>query len=117
MRKIGMAGLIFLLTAGLVGCSGHPGAGNWESTGPVDAPFSRLMVHYEGRAELIDAKTGADSHHCFWGGKSAREIQLDCTTPQDTETRIRFVLQVGEDGIARLLKDDVDIGEFKRLAE
>jgi len=75
------------------------------------------MVHYEGRAELIDAKTGADSHHCFWGGKSAREIQLDCTTPQDTETRIRFILQVGEDGIARLLKDDVDIGEFKRLAE
>lgn len=117
MRQIRIAGLVLLLGGGLAGCSGHPGAGSWESVGPADAPFSKLIVHFEGRAELFDAKSGAESYHCFWGGKSAREIQLDCTTPQNTETRIGFILQVGEDGVARLLKDNVAIAEFRRLAE
>lgn len=114
MQPIKTAGLALLLGAGLAGCSGHPGAGNWESAGPADAPFSKLLVHFEGRAELIDAKTGADSYHCFWGGKNAEEIQLDCTTPQDTETRIRFSLQVTGDGNARLTRDGVQVGLFTK---
>lgn len=113
-RQIRIAGLALLLGGGLAGCSGHPGAGNWERVGPDGGPFSKLIVHYEGRAELFEADSGAESHHCFWGGKSANEIQLDCTTPEDTETRIRFVLRVEGAGGAQLLKNNVQIGRFSK---
>ena len=117
IRQIRIAGLVLLLGGGLAGCSGHPGAGNWESVGSADGPFSKLIVHYEGRAELFDAKSGAESHHCFWGGKSASEIQLDCTTPEDTETRIHFVLRVDGAGSAQLLQDEVGVGQFRKAVE
>ncbi|AKH20243.1 hypothetical protein [Sedimenticola thiotaurini] len=108
---------MLLLGGSLAGCSGHPGAGNWTSDGTTTGPFSKLTVHYEGRAELFDAGSGAESHHCFWGAKSADEVQLDCTTPEDTETRIRFVLWVDEAGAGHLLKDDREIGRFKRTPQ
>lgn len=117
LQQIRIAGLVLLLGSGLTGCSGHPGAGNWTSDGTGSGPFSKLIVHYEGRAELFDAGSGAESHHCFWGAKSADEIQLDCTTPEDTETRIRFVLWVDEAGAAHLLKNDMEIARFSRSAE
>lgn len=117
MWKIGMAGLVSLLAAGLTGCSPHPGAGNWEAVDPAATPFSRVQVHFEGRAELRDAASGADSHHCFWGAKDAHEIQLDCTTAEDTETRLRFRLRVEGDGTAQLLREEVPVGRFRRAPQ
>jgi hypothetical protein len=116
MQKIGMAGVVLLATAGLAGCSPHPGAGNWAAADPA-TPFAKLLVHFEGRAELVDAASGAESHHCFWGAKNDGEIQLDCTTPEDTETRIRFNLRVEGDGTAQLFRDEALIGRFRRTPE
>ncbi len=104
-----------MLGSGLAGCSAHPGAGDWAAVDAGQTPFSKVLVHFEGRAELFDSKSGAESHHCFWGGKSATEIQLDCTTPQDTETRIHFSLNVDKEGSAKLIKDGAVIGLYKRM--
>lgn len=107
-----------LLMAGLLtGCSAHPGAGTWQLKAGESSPFSRLTVHFEGRAELFDAASGAETHHCFWGGTSDSEIQLDCTTPEDTETRIRFNLRVTSAQEAQLLKEGRLLGDYQRVEE
>lgn len=106
-----------LAAALLTGCSAHPGAGNWQLEAGNQSPFSRVTVHFEGRAELFDAASGAESHHCFWGGISGSEIQLDCTTPEDTETRVRFNLRVNGAKNAQLLKDGQLLGNYLRVEE
>lgn len=106
-----------LVAFGLVGCSAHPGSGNWGLVDPADGAVSKVIVHFEGRAELIDAANSEASHHCFWGGKSDTEMQLDCTTPQDTETRLRFYLSVDNQDQATLIHEGRQIGRYKRLPQ
>ncbi|MCW8944845.1 MAG: hypothetical protein OQL27_08735 [Sedimenticola sp.] len=104
-----------LVSFGLMGCSAHPGSGNWGLVDPANGGVSKVIVHFEGRAELINASNGEASHHCFWGGKSGNEMQLDCTTPQDTETRLRFYLSVDGQDQATLSYDGKLVGRYKRL--
>jgi hypothetical protein len=116
-QRIRIVVISALIGLGLVGCSAHPGSGNWGLVDPSDGAISKVLVHFEGRAELIDAKSGAASHHCFWGGKSGSDLQLDCTTPQDTETRLRFTLRV--EGLDRmtLAYNGRLVGHYKRLSQ
>ncbi|MCW8848026.1 MAG: hypothetical protein OQK19_04690 [Sedimenticola sp.] len=107
--------LIGLVGFGLTGCSGHPGSGNWGLIEPANAAVAKVLVHFEGRAELIDAKSGEASHHCFWGGKSDTEMQLDCTTPQDTETRLHYTLTVEQQDQMTLTYNGQLVGRYKRL--
>lgn len=117
MPRIRIAFLLGLVGFGLAGCSAHPGSGNWGLVEPSDGAVSKVVVHFEGRAELIDAKSGVASHHCFWGGTSGSDLQLDCTTPQDTETRLRFILRVeGLDRMTLAYKGQL-VGHYKRLPQ
>ncbi|MCW8890773.1 MAG: hypothetical protein OQL20_08965 [Sedimenticola sp.] len=106
-----------LVGLGLVGCSAHPGSGNWGLVEPTNGAVSKVIVHFDGRAELINAANGEASHHCFWGGKSGTEMRLDCTTPQDTETRLRFYLAVDNQDQAILIYDGRQVGRYKRLPQ
>ncbi|MCW8907949.1 MAG: hypothetical protein OQL28_11930 [Sedimenticola sp.] len=117
MKMIRSLAVAILVAALLTGCSAHPGAGNWQLKADSQSSVSRVTVHFEGRAELFDATSGAETHHCFWGGVSNSEIQLDCTTPEDTETRVRFKLRVTGPDQAQLLKEGRLIGEYQRVAE
>lgn len=106
-----------LMAALLTGCSAHPGAGTWQLKEGGQSPVSRVTVHFEGRAELFDATSGAETHHCFWGGTSDSEIQLDCTTPADTENRVRFTLRVTGAEEAQFFSDGRLLGEYRKVAE
>lgn len=112
-----MSAVVVAAASLLVGCSAHPGAGTWQLEEGQQSPFSRLIVHFEGRAELFDAVSGVETHHCFWAGRSDTEIQLDCTTPEDTETPIRFNLRVSGGERAQLSQAGQVLGEYQRVVE
>jgi hypothetical protein len=118
----------------LMACSGHPGAGNWISSGE-DHPgylkeFFRLNVTFEGRTDIFgdkpvtqdssDTSNGA-IRRCFWRGVDAQTILMDCVQAANTDIEESYQLRVSADNeMAELIKDEIVVGRFmreKRTAE
>ncbi len=106
---------LFLPVVGLLlsACSPHPGAGNWTATEENDWGISRLTLSYEGRA-MFDSKTPSANWHCFWGGRDARTVQLDCTPSSHADRETQFSFSVDKDGTGILSLGGKALGRFKR---
>ncbi len=112
----------------LLACSGHPGAGNWLSTGEYHPgylkEFSKLEVTYEGRTNIFGQSNAlqdsADStneaiRRCFWHGMDAQTILMTCIQAANIEIEENYQLRVNPDNdIAELIKDEVVVGRFVR---
>jgi hypothetical protein len=102
MKKARALSLIMALVFSLSACSPHPGSGAWVPVGENSSGFSRLVVHFEGRAELFKPGVEGDALRCFWGGESGNSIFLDCSLAENAEVKVRYGLEVDEDGRAAL---------------
>lgn len=108
----------FLVLCGtqLIACSPHPGTGNWVNTSN-DKPFKKLVVHYDGKAELYQhiSESQNKEWRCFWSGKTKNEIEFNCTAASDPDTEHSFRLSVDQDNRnSRLFKGSVQLGIFNK---
>lgn len=117
MKNIPYMLSVILVTLGLQGCSPHPGAGHWQAVENSDSKFSKISVEFEGRAELLPADTTAETQRCFWAGKTADSIQLQCTQGDDTGVEFLYLFTVDssdDEPLARLTLGDQRIGAYRR---
>lgn len=111
---------VILLTLGLQGCSPHPGSGHWQAVENSGSKFSKISVEFEGRAELLPADTAGETQRCFWAGKTADTIQLQCTQGDDTGVEFLYLLSVdssGSEPVASLIQGEKQMGVYRRQSE
>lgn len=119
--KLASTLLAGIVTLGLQGCSGHPGAGTWVSD-DVQNEYRRLEVQFDGKSTLYPTDTNIKTLPCLWQAKSSTSIDIKCGDPSSNESRIVFELTpVGTDSLgesphmkAVLMKDDKPVAYFTR---
>ena len=109
-----LTAIILGLLALLVGCSPHPGSGTWVATGENEMGFSRLVVQFEGRAEVFASGQEKEMLRCFWAGESAQSIRLGCASVQDADTKLSYSLALTGTDRAQLLQSGNGVAEFRR---
>ena len=108
--------LMLLFALALQGCSPHPGAGHWQAVENSASKFSKISVEFEGRAELLPTDTAAETQRCFWAGKTAEVIRLQCTQGDDTGVEFLYLLSVdssGNEPVATLTQDGKQMGDYR----
>ena len=117
MKYSGRILLAAALLAFLSGCTPHPGAGTWVATGENKGGVSRLVAHFEARAEVSLSGQEKGTLRCFWAGRSADSIGLDCNPAGNTgPKRIYSLVVTGEDQ-ARLMQSGQVVAELQRARE
>lgn len=112
----------------LQGCSGHPGAGHWQSNiDSTNSQYSALEVEFDGKGTLHPnqlhlSQEGKNDLWCVWQAKSAIALDVQCGDGSAEKTNVEFELVVtGEkqEGVfaysqAELLKEGNIIASFTR---
>lgn len=89
-----------LTTALLQGCSGHPGAGHWQSKiDSTDSLYSALEVEFDGKGTLHPnqlqlSQEGKEDLWCVWQAKSAIALDVQCGDGSAERTNVKFELVV-----------------------
>ena len=109
--------LIVTLVLVLQGCSPHPGSGKWQAVADSQSRFSKLDVQFEGKAELTPTDAAGETQRCFWSGKTAETIRLQCTQGDDTGLEFNYELTIDAnngDPRATLSESDKQIGVYQK---
>ena len=117
MKHSGRVLLPAAVLAFLSGCSPHPGAGTWAAAGESRRDFSKLEVQFEARATLYLSGQGKGALRCFWAGKSAESIGLDCNPAGNTGPKRIFSLVVTGEDQAQLMESGKVVAKFQRVRE
>jgi hypothetical protein len=120
-----MKNIVFLLSAvlvalGLQACSPHPGAGHWQAQDGSNSRFELITVEFDGKADLKPSDEKAENQRCFWSGKDAQTIQLQCTQGDDSGLEFLYLLSVdtsGSEPVATLSLDAKPIGVYQQRQE
>ena len=89
-----------LTIALLQGCSGHPGAGHWQSKiDSTDSQYSALEVEFDGKGTLHPnqlqlSQEGKEDLWCVWQAKSAIALDVQCGDGSAERTNVKFELVV-----------------------
>ncbi len=105
MKTSAKLSIPFVMVAGLVsGCSGHPGAGHWQSKIELDNSdnpyqYSALKVEFDGKGtlqpnQLHVQQEGKDDLWCVWQAKSATALEVNCGDGSVEKTNLKFELEV-----------------------
>jgi len=84
----------------LQGCSGHPGAGHWQSQiDSTDSQYSALEVEFDGKGtlhpnQLQPSQEGKADLWCVWQAKSATALDVQCGDGSEEKTNLKFELVV-----------------------
>jgi hypothetical protein len=87
--------IFVLISFFLVACSPHPGTGTWLADSDNKA-FTKIIVHYDGKAEIFDMKNSKAEWHCFWAGINKTDISLTCTPASNTDDEQLFSLSISD---------------------
>ena len=108
----------------LSACSGHPGAGQWQSVGQESAQYSALELEFDGKGTLHPSSTVTGQEKkadlwCIWQAKSSHILDVQCGDEDHRDTKIKFELRVTEgEGAANnsavLTQNDVTVAQFER---
>ncbi|MBF0218732.1 MAG: hypothetical protein HQL49_04265 [Gammaproteobacteria bacterium] len=121
--------LLFLLPLFLlVGCSPHPASGEWQVVagsrmqGEHGANFDRLLVHYNGRAEIFAAQAagGSELFRCFWAAAAVSSgatatASLNCKQASEPDNTYYYLLDITASQAA-LSRDGVVLGSWQKTA-
>ena len=72
-----------------------------------------IDVMFDGKAQIYDADKQQIVRRCFWAGMDSRTINLTCVHPDDTDTDIKYQLQVSN-GQAILQQAEQIIASFRK---
>lgn len=136
MNKVAKFGLtltsISILSSALIGCSGHPGAGQWQSMIHQDkqqllSQYAAFDVAFDGKGtlqpnQLHARQEGKEDLWCVWQARSATSLEVNCGDGSENKTNIKFELVVtGEKhaGVfaynqANLLRSGEVVAQFER---
>ncbi|PLY12215.1 MAG: hypothetical protein C0631_17705 [Sedimenticola sp.] len=106
-----------LLAIILSACSPHPASGTWTAPGASNDGINKVVVMYEGRAELFSPASEEALWRCFWGGKSKQNIAMECVFAANTDIESRFTLDTQGGDKATLRKAGEFVAEFSKTAE
>ena len=101
----------------LSACSPHPGSGIWVPLDDREAPYAKLEVLFEGRAELFVPDREEHLYRCFWGGAGANSIQMECVSADNETVKPSFTFRVAADGTGELIESGQTIAFFRRTDE
>ena len=74
-------------------CSPHPGTGTWLAENNK-AEISKLVVNYDGKAEIYLNDSKKAEWHCFWAGLDKKELSLTCTPASNPDNEESFSLKL-----------------------
>jgi len=91
-----VASLALIASILLQGCSGHPGAGHWQSS--LNSPmsqYSSLELEFNGKGTLhpnkeAEGQEGKADLWCLWQAKSATALDVQCGDGSAEKTNIKF---------------------------
>ncbi len=82
-----------------------------------EAPYAKLEVLFEGRAELFVPDREEHLYRCFWGGAGANSIQMECVSADNETVKPSFTFRVAADGTGELIESGQTIAFFRRTDE
>lgn len=89
-----------MASALLQGCSGHPGAGHWQSQiNSTGSQYSALEVEFDGKGtlhpnQLQASQEGKADLWCVWQAKSTIALDVQCGDGSEEKTNLKFELVV-----------------------
>ncbi|MCW8956838.1 MAG: hypothetical protein OQL09_08145 [Gammaproteobacteria bacterium] len=75
-------------------CSPHPASGQWHNIAIGDGEFTIIDVMFDGKAEMYATNEKLLVRRCFWAGVDSKTINLTCVHPDNTDTDIKYQLQI-----------------------
>lgn len=91
-----VASLALIASILLQGCSGHPGAGHWQSSLKTPmSQYSSLELEFNGKGTLHPNKAGVGQKEkadlwCLWQATSAIALDVQCGDGSAEKTNIKF---------------------------
>jgi len=104
--------LILLLTL-LLACSPHPASGQWNNIDIGDKEISMIDVMFDGKAQMYGVDKQQVIRRCFWAGVDSKTINLTCVHPENTDTDIKYQLEVSGSQ-AELHQAEQTIASFRK---
>ncbi|MCW9024556.1 MAG: hypothetical protein OQK73_07720 [Gammaproteobacteria bacterium] len=95
--------IIILMPLMLIACSPHPGTGTWLADSE-NKTFSKIIVHYDGKAEIFEIKNGSAEWHCFWAGINKTDINLMCTPASNPDDEQSFSFSISDSNMTNSVK-------------
>lgn len=107
---------ILLATSALLisACSPHPGSATWLAIADQPTPFTKIAVHYDGKADIYSDSQADAVRRCFWSASSAQAIDLHCVDTGNTEHEENYRLTVNNTDTAVLTQSNTLIARFYR---
>lgn len=112
MSKINLLFALFL-TQLLLACSPHPASGQWHNIAIGNSKINMIDVMFDGKAEMYGVDKQQIIRRCFWAGQDSKTIAITCVHPDDTDTDIKYQLQVSS-AQASLIQADQVIANFHK---
>ena len=117
MKKPVFSIILAMTVLAVVSCSPNPASGVWQATDSNNLDISKMVIAFDGRADLYSEQGGGTIWRCFWAAKSTQETVMDCTPSTDPDHKVSFVVTVNDNGMAELVQDSKSLGSFRRLNE
>jgi hypothetical protein len=113
LQRVVVVAVAFALLS-LSGCTPHPGSGGWLPLQPNEGNFSRLLVQFDGRAELYRENVEGAVYRCFWAGDSKHALGMRCADAANADIEVRYRLEIAGDGTAGLYQSSRLISRFRK---
>jgi len=117
-KRLRTTSSIFLVSASIIllpACSPHPAAGTWESGSDNEAHFTKIVVHFEPRAEIYTSDKNSTDLHCSWSASSKNNIKLECLGSDDQKTPDIYQLNITNENSSELIFKGKIIASFTQL--
>ena len=98
----------------LTACSPHPGSGTWLVDSPDQNDMARLVVHFEPSVDIYARQAEQASLQCGWWAKDRQSIEMECVQLDNTEKKMKYLLNVVASDRAELKQGDQLLGRYHR---
>ena len=108
-----------VIVLGITGCSGHPGAGNWDADSSSSNEYQRLEITFDGTGELVPKESQVSVLRCVWQASSAETIGIKCKSSDASVADVEFEMTIensalGESNKATLVSSNRVVAKFVR---
>ncbi len=93
-------------------CSPHPGSATWLATADQSSVFTKIAVHYDGKADIYSDNQDDAIRRCFWSAVSSQSINMHCIDATNTEHEEDLQLTVTDRDHAELTQSNTIIARF-----